>query len=468
MNKKVLILTEGGRGIGFGHVTRSIALLQGFRQKGCNPKILANTDKTTDNLFCGLNWTRLNWLEERDKLSKHLKGVDILIIDSYLAGISFYNKVSKLVNLPVYIDDNKRLNYPRGLVINPSIYGDSFDYPSKKDRNYLLGRDYVILRKQLWDTPPKTIKKKVKNVLIAFGGTNNSKLIRRLITHVKKKFNLNCYTILPGKKMVGLMQTADICISGGGQTLYELARMGVPTIGVCFAANQKRNIEAFYKKGLLEYVGFYKDKRLFDEIDKTIVQLIKQSVRRKKSSDAKHFIDGKGVRRIIDAIIKLDFENKKNDKLSLKIVAIKDCCDLWLWRNHPETRIGCLNSQKVSYKDHRMWFKKKMRDKNAKMYIVENQAREKIGQIRFEKKKNGSTIVNVNLNPCFFRQGLGSKLIAQASRFFVKNNRSIKQLNAEVISGNTISERAFKKAGYLFSHKTKRNKKTVLVLKFRK
>ena len=34
--KKVIILTEGGKKVGFGHITRCISLYQAFEEKGTN------------------------------------------------------------------------------------------------------------------------------------------------------------------------------------------------------------------------------------------------------------------------------------------------------------------------------------------------------------------------------------------------------------------------------------------------
>ncbi len=46
---------------------------------------------------------------------------DIVIIDSYHAPLEFYQKIAKTTALAIYIDDNNRIDYPDGTVVNGTI-----------------------------------------------------------------------------------------------------------------------------------------------------------------------------------------------------------------------------------------------------------------------------------------------------------------------------------------------------------
>jgi len=268
---KALILTEAGKRIGFGHLSRCIGLYQGLKEKKIDTEIIVNADSSVNYLLKGINHKRINWLKNREPIFKKLKGIDIVIIDSYLADLDFYKKVSEIVKIPVYIDDYKRLDYPKGIVISPSIYGDKLNYPKKDGIKYLLGKDYIILRKEFWKVPKKKINKNIKNVLITFGGMNHKNLAKKVAKHLKNKFNFNTYIVEPNKNlsakdMLKLMLKADLCISGGGQTTYELARIGVPTIGICFAKNQLNNLIYGQKEGYLKFAGWFDEERLLTNI----------------------------------------------------------------------------------------------------------------------------------------------------------------------------------------------------------
>jgi len=64
------------------------------------------------------------------------------------------------VKLAVYIDDNKRLDYPKGVVVNGSIHAKELNYSKKNGVKYLLGPKYIPLRKDFWEVPEKEIKEK--------------------------------------------------------------------------------------------------------------------------------------------------------------------------------------------------------------------------------------------------------------------------------------------------------------------
>ena len=124
---KVFIITEGGKNIGFGHITRCLSLYQAFKEREIRPKFIIKEDNNIKCLLNGANYQLLNWIEKPDKAFKLLKNADIAIIDSYLADISFYNTLSDLVKIPVYIDDNKRLGYPNGIVVNGNIHAEKLN-----------------------------------------------------------------------------------------------------------------------------------------------------------------------------------------------------------------------------------------------------------------------------------------------------------------------------------------------------
>jgi spore coat polysaccharide biosynthesis predicted glycosyltransferase SpsG len=303
---KVVILTEAGQSIGFGHLTRCIGLYQGFKEKGVNVEIVVNADSSVDFLLKGIKYKKFDWLRKRKDTFKSLKKVDIAIIDSYLADLDFYKKVSEIVKIPVYIDDYKRLDYPRGIVINPSIYGDKLDYPKEEGVRYLLGKKYIILRKEFWNVTKKKINKHIKNVLITFGGTNQQDLAKRIAKYLEDEFCFNISIVDPNKNftakdMLKLMLKADLCISGGGQTTYELARVGVPTIGICFAENQLNNLKFGEKEEYLKFIGWYDDKNLLIKIVNGVKSLNFYKLVHMSRSGRKS-VDGKGVLRILKYI----------------------------------------------------------------------------------------------------------------------------------------------------------------------
>ena len=95
------------------------------------------------------------------------------------------------------------------------------------------------------------------------------------------------------------MAKADLAVSAGGITLYELAAMGVPTITYSFADNQLYNVKQFQKDDLMEYAG---DGRK-DKVEEIIGEMLQfyrhhKKEREERSLKMQKLVDGKGAERI--------------------------------------------------------------------------------------------------------------------------------------------------------------------------
>ena len=93
---KVSIVTEGTAKTGYGHLTRCLAIYQGFQEKNVFPTFIANCDKSGRQVLKDIQIQNINWIAETERLLKMVHGSDITIIDSYLADLSLYEKVSDI------------------------------------------------------------------------------------------------------------------------------------------------------------------------------------------------------------------------------------------------------------------------------------------------------------------------------------------------------------------------------------
>ncbi len=326
---KVLILTEGGQNIGFGHVTRMLAIYQTFEEKGIKPKILVKGDNSVKSMLKGADWEIFDWIEYLDELKSKFGNTDILLIDSYLAPKEIYEYLSRLAKVPAYYDDFGRIEYPCGVVINGNIHAELINYPENPCVNYLLGVRYLPMRKEFWGNIKKTIRKKVKNILITFGGEDLRNLTPKILKALVDNFSKLTKIVVVGKgfsektireceyiadenskiiyypdaqTMKNLMLEADIAISAGGQTLYELARVGVPTIAIIVADNQEMQVKVFFEKGFLHRF-FYWDRLEESLLLKSIKELMDFSVRKEKSNVGRGIVNGKGAHIIVEGLI---------------------------------------------------------------------------------------------------------------------------------------------------------------------
>ena len=323
---RVAILTEAGKKYGLGHINRCIALCHTFEKKNIHPELIINSDQKKFEKPKVKKFQFFDWLNNSTKLKKIVKNTDIVIIDSFVAKLKLYKLVYKLTKSLVCIDDNNRLAYPNGTVLNVSLNSNQINYPNNKKIKYLLGTKYTILRKEFWSINKKKIKKKAGSIMITFGGYDKKNMTLKVLKFLVKEFPAFTKNIIVGrwfkeyrsllkvadkntvfikdptaKKIKNLMLTSDIAISAGGQTLYEMARIGIPTIGVAVAKNQLHNLNSWKKIGFLEYNKTYSNKKIFKSINKILPFM----ERKKRSERGSFFLDGKGSIRICDFLLKM-------------------------------------------------------------------------------------------------------------------------------------------------------------------
>jgi UDP-2,4-diacetamido-2,4,6-trideoxy-beta-L-altropyranose hydrolase len=324
---KVYLITEGGSDIGIGHITRCTALYEAFEEKGILPLFLINGNETVKDLLKSKNYEIFNWLAEEKKLLTFIEHADVVIIDSYRAVYDLYEKISGLAEVPVYIDDNRRIDYPGGFIINGTIYAEDLNYPKRKDVTYLLGSKYIPLRKEFWDVPEKEIKKNIQTVMVTFGGDDARNMTPGILNLLKENFPKLIKKVIIGKgfknierieslkngkteliyypnaeDMKRVMLESDIAISASGQTLYELARVGVPTIAIAVAENQMNNAKGWQKAGFIEYAGWWEDKNTLNAIASKIKLLRAFDLRKEKSTMGRCYVDGLGASRVVELV----------------------------------------------------------------------------------------------------------------------------------------------------------------------
>lgn len=326
---KVSIFTNGDNKIGLGHIIRCLALYQAFELATDEIQIIVSCDRKSSVMVKKLNHRILNWVKYRNKFTQLLKNTDIAVIDSITLDKSFYEQVSRTVKLPVFIDDLNRIEYPRCVLINRTLFAEDLNYPNNGDISYLLGHKYLPLTKAFWFVPQKRIRKRIEHILVTFGGSDLRNVTPKILKMMEKYFPKIRKTVVVGRAfnnieeiensqdrntsilyyptgeiLKNIMLDSDLAISAGGQTLYELARVGVPTISVKIADNQEFNINGWKKVDFIEEAGLWNNPGLEDNIVRLIEKMENPDIRLRKMRIGRRFIDGRGSKRIVDFVVK--------------------------------------------------------------------------------------------------------------------------------------------------------------------
>lgn len=466
---RVLIATEGSSNTGFGHVTRCISLYQAFEEKGMATEFIVNGDNTVYDLLKNTKHIVFNWLKELERFFNLLKEADIAVIDSYLTDYGIYKRISDLVKITVYIDDNRRIDYPDGIVVNGTIFAEKMNYPEREGIIYLLGSRYTPMRKEFWEVPQKRTRNGKENVMITFGGDDSrnmtAKVLKLLVdncpeltknviigkgfqdTNVLEKIkdkNTKLIYYPNAEGMKNIMLESDIAISAGGQTLYELARTGVPAIAIAVADNQLNNIKGWQKAGFIEYAGWWEDGGILDNILQKMQLFRNPGSRDEKIKIGRKMADGRGAIRIAEYCIKRYYVQN----LFLRKAEEKDIYNIYELSNEPEIRNNSFSYEQVELDSHKKWFFDKLNDKSC-LFLIAEINNNFLGQVRFDIN-DAESVISVSIGSKHRGLGAGRILIDKAIDFLRLKNSDIRHIKAFIKKENSASVRLFEKADFKF------------------
>lgn len=329
-NKSIVVLTEGGRTLGFGHISRTISITNIFKNNNFKRNFIIYGDDSLEKILKNKNYELFNWLEDNTLIDK-IKNSDFILIDSILVSNSKIKLIESLGIPIIFIDDEKRRNIlDTGYVIDWTILSDEKDYfiPKKDKVKYLLGSQYTPLRNVFNSNDKLLINDQIKSILITFGGSDIRNLTPKILKILNEKFpniiknivigsgyennediilckdnNTNLIYNATEDKMCHLMKTNDLAIASGGQTLYELALIGIPTIAIIIVNNAKDDTQGWDKVGFVKNIGWYNDPNLEDQLVNNIILCKDKKTRTYMQDQASKYIKPYGAKRVYDAII---------------------------------------------------------------------------------------------------------------------------------------------------------------------
>lgn len=329
--KELTILTEGGSTFGFGHLTRTKSIAQAFNHIGITVKFIINGDDSVKEIIDMYLYDLFNWTQNTNQLFYLLKQTKFILIDSIEISNVLIKKIESLNIKVAFIDDFIRRNIlDRGIVIDWTVLSEKKDYfiPKKIGVTYLLGSKYTPLRKEFSDAKKNLIKEKLTSILVTFGGADVRNLTPNILNLLNESFpQLEKNIVIGGgfqnvleiqkleddktnlifnadtNKMIKLMQESDIAIASGGQTLYELARIGTPTIAILLVKNAIDDTHGWAEVGTLENIGWYNDVQLFQKLVSKINSMNNYQMRKKMQFNAKKYINSHGAKLLVEKIL---------------------------------------------------------------------------------------------------------------------------------------------------------------------
>lgn len=311
---KTGVFADGGEGMGLGHLSRCLGLAQAIQRCYGHRPIFITSHKGCKD-----------WVHRHGFLSEPLRNRkwDWVILDSYRVTRAQIEIMRRSAHELVYIDDLGRTDIPCDWILNSSIYAHKIPYAKSGGRGLLLGPKFQPLRKEFWNSvSPHPIRSDVRHILVTLGGWADPKLTKSIVNVIRKALPQPILHMVSGpvnktvpeeggERIVvhrsprSLKEPAKLCdlaVSGGGQTLYEFARIGLPGVTIPLAANQSDNVKGFEAAGVFVSAGSPEKRDFHDRLKECLRHLGRNVKLRKRMSEAgQSLIDGKGAERAVHA-----------------------------------------------------------------------------------------------------------------------------------------------------------------------
>ncbi len=334
---RVLIRTGGGKTAGLGHVRRCLTLGQSLRALGAKVRFLVHGDPEACDVVGREGFAATLVQEEGEDAAAtrdvaRRTGANLVVLDSYDFSSAYVRQLRAPDLRAVAIDDLADRELDVDLLVNGAAGAERLAYRVPAGTQCLLGPKYALLRPEFAEPPSRTITPEVRRVLVTVGGSDPHRLSARLsriaaeylerpdicvvagplfddieaLRGVLQCLSASCSILRDPPDMRSLMLASDLALSAGGQTTYELAATGTPTIAVRTAGNQTGNLAGLSAACALVWAADVWQSEFDDLVARQILELARSPDRRRElSARGRAVVDGGGTARVARAICAL-------------------------------------------------------------------------------------------------------------------------------------------------------------------
>jgi UDP-2,4-diacetamido-2,4,6-trideoxy-beta-L-altropyranose hydrolase len=337
---KAVIRADASSYIGYGHIMRCLTLAKELKKEGVNVNFLCREDE--GNLIHSIENNNFNVFSlpgdinagkdaelTAQIIADKTGNPDFLIVDHYCLDISWEEFIRPYTGRIMVIDDFINRRHDCDIILNQNfgIKAQMYDNLTPQNCRKLTGSSYILLRNQFREIR-KRIKPhsgKISKIFIFLGGADPTNETEKVIEAVKliKNHEIS-YIVLVGDSnshrkeiesicasmpditfcrqiydVAGLMAETDFAIGAGGSNTWERCCLGLPSMMIIAAENQRILVENLAEEGIIVNAGWYEDVTA-----STIASMADEIIADKNklkdmSRKAMEIVDGEGVSRVV-------------------------------------------------------------------------------------------------------------------------------------------------------------------------
>lgn len=335
-SEAVLLRTDAGSDIGLGHLQRCLSLAAALKREGVTSRVLMNENAETpaylarfgfsaETVGAAVSWSREDLAATVEAAARH--GVQAVLVDARDVTAAYLDGLREAGCYVIIRDDTARFPFSCQLVLNGNADARRLRYVSSSGQTrFLLGPEYAVLREEFWSVPARVIRYPVQQVLVILGGADPQRLmpgLLRLLDDVPGGFGVTAVVGPYFKERKTIRQTAaglrrrvrvlesptalrermleaDVAISGGGQTLYELSRVGCPTVAIQVGLDQVGQLQALADAGCVRSVGNAEEGDPLARVRDAVQALVEDvPAREAMAKMGQRLVDGQGASRVV-------------------------------------------------------------------------------------------------------------------------------------------------------------------------
>ena len=406
---------------------------------------------------------------------------DLLVVDHYGDMLAFETAMRGAGATVAVFDDLIEAGSDADVVLNPAPDIAATDYAgiAKPGTRFLLGPSHAILRAQFAAARSAVAARiatqsTIERVLVAFGGTdpaNGTGVALRALSetglsridvmlgskarHLEAvrdqvaKLGSRARLALDVSEVAAMMAEADLVIGAPGTGTWERACLGLPSLMVGIAENQRINAAAMARRGAALVCGF-----LATDGEASVIAAIRDNLGRLRGDPALYrrmhaaalaLCDGRGVQRLAAAVVP-PVPLKDGAVLAVRLAEREDAVMLYDWQQAPETRRYALDRKPFSFEQHVAWLSARL-DNGRDLFLIGESGGVACGFVRLDwfgaDKDRAQYLVSIATAPGQYGRGIGSALL-KAARHLAPGAH----FYAKVLPENEASLALFRGCGY--------------------
>jgi len=339
----VVLRVDASPAIGLGHAMRCLSLAEALRSAGHTVGLcsVAMPDALRQRYAAlGVHETRIDGqagsADDAHATADVVRRSDAawLVGDGYALETAWQRMVRTLDTCVLMLDDEARLpSWDADIILNQNLGADAAMYAHRAAQaRVLCGADYALLRSEF--TAQRAVTRRVaeqaRKVLVTMGGADpdnvtervlhavlpvndlevrvlvgaanpHGEMLAQVITEVAAS-TTRARLIVQASDVPAQMSWADLAISAGGSTLWELALMQLPSLVVQTADNQRIALGAYVSAGAAWLLGpaTSLDQEVMRARFKTLAA--DRDARQAMARAASGLVDGNGSTRVVRAM----------------------------------------------------------------------------------------------------------------------------------------------------------------------